>query len=147
MKVVIYAFGQKATPACLKINELVEVIQTEEIYVHVGIDLHSSSGRETLMWSRAGLESVCDRGDLYPALSFMACANLVVHSKDVMAQVHHRLASCFQTDIVTGTKILCLQLYNSSPSYFPKEFHAISGLLVAAKCFHQQVGKNLTCCH
>ena len=91
VRLVISAFGQKAIPASLNIGQLADVRGVEEVYIHVGVDLHPAQSRETLLWSRAGLESMCTgRGDLYPSLSFKACANLVVRAE---GQVDEMLAS------------------------------------------------------
>ena len=136
---VVYAMGQKA-PASLDVGQLVHVGSIDELYIHIGIDLHPTDRKETLMWSRPGLEAVSKgKGDLYPSLSFLACGNLVIHAKDVKREVSENLASCLATNIVEGTRVICLQLYNSSPSYFPSEYHAISGLLATQKCLHHQV--------
>jgi hypothetical protein len=142
LRVVIHSFGQKTTPAVVNIDQLVDIDKAEQLYVHVGIDFHPKEKANTLLWSRLGLENMSrDHGDLYPALSLIDCANFVVRASDgrLNIDVQQPLADIWKTTTLPGTKVFALQLYNSTPCYRPKEYHAVSGLLVSSGSFHPQV--------
>lgn len=144
-RVMLSAFGQKWKHGTLDLAAITDPRAIEELTVHVGVNVLPNE-QDTLMWSKAGLWSLVERGaQMYPSLSLRDCSNLTVKATtkgfggkklvDVRTQLDPRLAAVIQEEINY------LQMYNQTPHYRPKEMHSISGLLGTTLCVAQQVGK------
>lgn len=144
IKIGISTFGQKTRPPTVALQELVDFSAVYDLTAHVGIDILPKNTGDTLLWSRNGLQDMVLRGgDLYPSMSLIHSANLIVKPQDSLAveEVDLRVDLAGDLSKCCTAKLIYLQFYNTNPCYRPKEYHAISGLFVSGGCLHHQVSK------
>lgn len=136
LQVAVAALGQKGPPE-IPIATLVDVMQVQDLCVHLGVVLLPADPDHTLLWSRAGMERISGNlGHMYPSLSLRDCANITFTGKRFLEKVSKLLSKMYKLEHPIPAKVIFLQLYNTSPKYSPPEFHSISGMLSSNCCLH-----------